>query len=261
MKAEGKRYPSQIVPSAVERFLGPPQFFNLEAERRNEVGVATAIAWTENGGEIMPVEVLIMEGKGNLQITGQVGNVMQESAQAALSFIKSRSAQLNINNEIFEQVDIHIHIPEGAIPKDGPSAGITICTALYSAFSGREVQRDVGMTGEITLRGRIIPVGGVREKVLAAHRAGLKTVILPKRNRKDLVDVPKRARNELNIIPVEHMDQVLEFALVPLSDKIKLAQSKRRSLQVKSTDLKRNERVDHLLPRSESDSKPVLPPR
>ena len=126
--------------------------------------MATAVAWTENGGEIMPVEVLLMEGKGNMQITGQIGNVMQESAQAALSFLKSRSRQFGVDPEIYEQVDIHIHIPEGAIPKDGPSAGITICTALVSAFTGREVLRDVGMTGEITLRGRILPVGGVREK-------------------------------------------------------------------------------------------------
>ncbi len=124
------------------------------------MGVATAVAWTENGGEIMPVEVLLMEGKGNLQITGQIGNVMQESAQAALSFVKSRSQMLGLEPDIFEQVDIHIHIPEGAIPKDGPSAGITICTALVSAFTGREVLREVGMTGEITLRGRVLPVGG-----------------------------------------------------------------------------------------------------
>ena len=179
------------------------------------MGVATAIAWTENGGEIMPVEVLLLEGKGNLQITGQIGSVMQESAQAALSYVKSRAQMLGLEPEMFEQVDIHIHIPEGAIPKDGPCAGITICTALISAFTGREVLREVGMTGEITLRGRVLPVGGVREKVLAAHRAGLKTVILPKRNLKDLVDVPKRARNELNIVPIEHMDQVLELALTP----------------------------------------------
>jgi ATP-dependent Lon protease len=215
LKAEGKRHPTNISPATVERFLGPPQFFNLEAELQNEVGVATAVAWTENGGEIMPVEVLLMEGKGNMQITGQVGNIMQESAQAALSFLKSRARQFGIDPEIFEQVDIHLHIPEGAIPKDGPSAGVTICTALTSAFTGREVLRDVGMTGEITLRGRVLPVGGVREKVLAAHRAGLKTVILPKKNLKDLVDVPKRARNELKIVPVEHVDQVLEVALAP----------------------------------------------
>ena len=161
-KAGGKRFPSEINPAAVVRFLGPPQFFSLEAERRNEVGVATAVAWTENGGEIMPVEVLLLEGKGNLQITGQIGNVMQESAQAALSYLKSRSKQFGLDSELYDQVDIHIHIPEGAVPKDGPSAGITIGTALVSAFTGREVSRDVGMTGEITLRGRILPVGGMQ---------------------------------------------------------------------------------------------------
>jgi ATP-dependent Lon protease len=215
MKAEGKRHPTQVSDRVIERYLGPPQFFNMEAELRNEIGVATAVAWTENGGEIMPVEVLLMDGKGNLQITGQIGNVMQESAQAALSYLKSRARDFHVNPEVFDQVDVHIHIPEGAIPKDGPSAGITIATALLSAFTGREVMRDVGMTGEITLRGRILPVGGIREKVLAAHRAGLKTVILPKRNVKDLVDVPKRARDELKIVPVEHMDQVLKIALSP----------------------------------------------
>jgi ATP-dependent Lon protease len=179
------------------------------------VGVATAIAWTENGGEIMPVEVLLMDGKGNMQITGQIGNVMQESAQAALSYLKSRSRQFGIDPKVYEDLDIHIHIPEGAIPKDGPSAGITICTALISAYTGREVRKDVGMTGEITLRGHVLPVGGIREKVLSAHRSGLKTVILPKRNAKDLVDVPKRARSELQLVLVDHIDQVLEVALRP----------------------------------------------
>jgi ATP-dependent Lon protease len=199
----------------MEKYLGPPQFFNLEAERHDEVGVATAIAWTENGGEIMPVEVLLMDGKGNMQITGQIGNVMQESAQAALSYLKSRSSQFEIDPEVYENLDIHIHIPEGAIPKDGPSAGITICTALISAYTGREVSKDVGMTGEITLRGHVLPVGGIREKVLSAHRSGLKTVILPKRNAKDLVDVPKRVRSELQLVLVDHIDQVLEVALKP----------------------------------------------
>ncbi len=228
LKAEGKRHPSQIGADAVERFLGPPQFFNLEAELQNEVGVATAVAWTENGGEIMPVEVLLMEGKGNMQITGQIGNIMQESAQAALSFLKSRARTFGIDPEIFEQVDIHLHIPEGAIPKDGPSAGVTIYTALVSAFTGRPVKREVGMTGEITLRGRVLPVGGVREKVLAAHRVGLKTVILPKKNLKDLVDVPKRARNELNIVPVEHIDQVIEVALLPAPQEAKSPRPRRK---------------------------------
>jgi len=218
-KAEGKRHPNLIGASALERYLGPPQFFNMQAERKDEVGVATAVAWTENGGEIMPVEILLMEGKGNLQITGQIGNVMQESAQAALSYLKSRSKNFELDADVYDQVDIHIHIPEGAIPKDGPSAGITIATALVSAFTGREVKRVVGMTGEITLRGRVLPVGGVREKVLAAHRAGLKVVVIPKQNVKDLVDVPKRARAELKILPVDHMDQVLDIALAPVSKK------------------------------------------
>ncbi len=239
LKAQEKRYPNQVGSSSIERFLGPPQFFNLEAERKDEVGVATALAWTENGGEIMPVEVLLMEGKGNLQITGQIGNVMQESAQAALSYLKSRSQQLDVDPENFDNVDIHIHIPEGAIPKDGPSAGITIATALISAFTGREVHKDVGMTGEITLRGRILPVGGVREKVLAAHRVGLKTVLLPTRNKKDLIDVPKRARGEIRIIPVENMDQVLEIALLPLQ--LKKVKPKRTTPAGKAIDKKTNE--------------------
>jgi ATP-dependent Lon protease len=219
LKSEKRHYPTRLGPSHVERYLGPPQFFQTEAERQDEVGVATAIAWTENGGEIMPVEVLILEGKGNLQITGQIGEVMQESAQAAFSYLKSRSRELNLDPDDFEGLDIHLHIPEGAIPKDGPSAGITIASALISAFTERKVKKDVGMTGEITLRGRILPVGGLREKVLAAHRAGLKTVILPERNMKDLIDVPKRVRDELKIIPVTHMDQVLEVALYPPAEK------------------------------------------
>ncbi len=226
LKAEKKRFPARVTPAAINRFLGPPQYFNLEAERQDEVGVATAVAWTENGGEIMPVEVLLYEGKGGLQITGQIGNVMQESAQAALSYLKSRTRQLKVPVEVFDQVDIHIHIPEGAIPKDGPSAGVTICTALASAFTNREVYRDIGMTGEITLRGKVLPVGGVREKVLAAHRAGIKRVLIPKRNMKDLVDVPKKARNDLEIIPVEHIEQVLDKALKP--PPVKLVRQRRK---------------------------------
>lgn len=229
-KAEHKRFNTLVIPTVVEKYLGPPEFFNQEAEGKDEVGVATAVAWTETGGEIMPVEVLLLEGKGNLQLTGQIGNVMQESAQAALSYMKSRARDFDIDPEIFEDIDIHLHIPEGAIPKDGPSAGITLCTALVSAFTGREVHREVGMTGEITLRGKVLPIGGVREKVLAAHRAGLKTIILPKRNIKDLVDVPRKARQDLKIVPVEHMDQVLKVALNPLGKKP--ARLKRSARQV-----------------------------
>lgn len=215
MKSEKRHFPTRVTPALIEKFLGPPVFFETEAERKDEVGVATAIAWTENGGDIMPVEVLILEGKGNLQITGQIGDVMQESAQAALSYVKSRAEQLDLDPEIFERLDVHIHVPEGAIPKDGPSAGITMATALISAFTEREIYKDLGMTGEITLRGRVLPIGGVREKILAAQRAGLKRVILPERNMKDLVEVPKKARAEMTIIPVTHMDQVLEVALHP----------------------------------------------
>ncbi|HQN42531.1 MAG TPA: endopeptidase La [Anaerolineaceae bacterium] len=218
-KAEGKPQISRLTPATVERFLGPPQFFVTEAERQDEVGVATALAWTESGGDIMPVEILILDGKGSLQITGQIGEVMQESAQAALSYLKSRAAQLQIDPSIFEKVDIHIHIPEGAIPKDGPSAGITIAAALISAFTERPVYRHVGMTGEITLRGRVLPVGGVREKILAAHRAGLKVVLLPHLNLKDLVDVPKKVMTDLKIVPLHHMDEVLEMALYPPTEK------------------------------------------
>lgn len=215
LKSEKKSYPRRLAPPHVEKFLGPPQFFQTEAERQDEVGVATAVAWTENGGEIMPVEVLILEGKGNMQITGQIGDVMQESAQAALSYLKWHSRDFGLDPEIYEGLDIHIHIPEGAIPKDGPSAGITMASALISAFTERKVYREVGMTGEITLRGRVLPIGGVREKILAAHRAGLTKVILPERNQKDLVDVPKKVLADLQITLVTHMDQVLEVALHP----------------------------------------------
>ena len=215
LKAESKQFPALVTPGVVEKLLGPPQFFQTEAERRDEVGVATSLAWTENGGEIMTIEVAVLEGKGGLQMTGQIGEVMQESGQAALTYLKSRTDAFGIDPDVFERMDIHVHMPEGAIPKDGPSAGITLATAILSALTGRPVYRHVAMTGEITLRGRVLPIGGVREKVLAAHRAGLKIIIMPERNLKDLVDIPKRVRTDLKIIPVEHMDQVLNVALYP----------------------------------------------
>jgi ATP-dependent Lon protease len=215
LKSEGKPFPSRIGVQSVEKYLGPPEFFMTEAERQDEVGVAMAIAWTMNGGEIMPVEVLILEGKGNLQITGQVGDIMQESAQAALSYLKAHSREFDLKPEIFENLDVHIHVPEGSIPKDGPSAGITIATSLVSAFTRRPIYKEIGMTGEITLRGRVLPVGGVREKVLAAHRAGLKMVLLPERNVKDLVDVPKKVKDDIKIVPITHIDEVLKLSLHP----------------------------------------------
>jgi ATP-dependent Lon protease len=199
----------------IERFLGPPQFFYLASEREDEVGVATAVAWTAGGGETMPVEVVLVEGKGSLKLTGQLGEVMQESAQAAFSYLQSRTDEFDIDPEQFQETDIHIHIPAGAIPKDGPSAGVTMASALISAFTGRKLRCDVGMTGEITLRGRVLPVGGVREKILAAHRAELKTVIIPEENKKDLVDIPKKALDDLDIHRVKHLDDVLKIALRP----------------------------------------------
>jgi ATP-dependent Lon protease len=213
MKAEGKKYPTAIVADGIDKLLGPQQVFPSEAERADEVGVATSLAWTESGGEIMAVEVAVLEGKGSMQMTGQMGEVMQESGQAALTYIKSRAAALKIDLDAFERYDIHIHMPEGGIPKDGPSAGITMATAIISALTGRPVFKHVGMTGEITLRGRVLPIGGVREKVLAAHRAGLKTVLLPEKNMKDLVDLPKTAKTELKIVAIKHMDDVIDFAM------------------------------------------------
>jgi ATP-dependent Lon protease len=215
LKTEGKEYPQRITPSATRKFLGPQEYYETEAEGEDEIGVATALAWTENGGEIMPVEVLILDGKGNLQITGQLGDIMQESAQAALSYVKSRADLLDIDSDIFENVDVHLHVPEGSIPKDGPSAGVTMTTAMISAFTGRPSYHLVGMTGEITLRGRVLPVGGIREKIVASHRAGLKTVIFPERNEKDLEDIPKSVLNEMKLITVKHMDEILPIALHP----------------------------------------------
>ena len=217
LKSEKRPYPNRILSSSIEKYLGPKQFFQMEGEQEDEVGVATALAWTESGGEIMPVEVLLYEGKGNLQLTGQIGDIMQESAQAALSYIKSCSEEFGIDSDIFERIDIHLHVPEGAIPKDGPSAGITMAVALLSAFTDRKIYKDIGMTGEITLRGKVLQVGGVKEKILAAKRAGLSRVLIPEKNDKDLFEVPKKILNGIEIIPVSHIDQVIELALFPPS--------------------------------------------
>lgn len=212
-KSQGKDLPIAIAEKDIEKFLGPSQYLAFQVEERDEVGASTAVAWTENGGEIMPVEVLVMEGKGNLQITGKIGDIMQESAQAALSYIKSVSEDFGIESENYEKIDIHLHIPEGAIEKDGPSAGVTICVAMLSALTKRKVHLDIGMTGEITLRGKVLPVGGLREKIYAAHRARLRQLIIPRKNKKDLVDIPKKVRDELKIIYVEKMEEIIRVAL------------------------------------------------
>ena len=231
---EGKRVVHMILPSSLSRFLGPAKFTFGLAQEEDEIGVATGIAWTEGGGDIMPVEVALMDGKGSVTLTGQLGEVMQESAQAALSYARSRADDLGFPELDFDKVDIHIHIPEGAIPKDGPSAGITMATALVSALSERPVHRDVAMTGEITLRGRVLPIGGLREKVLAAHRAGLKTVLIPKKNQKDLVEIPSRVRRDLHFVFVERMDEVLPEALLQPSTRKGSATGTRTSVAAKA---------------------------
>ena len=214
-RAERRRAPNLITPQSLTKYLGPPQYTYGIMEESDEVGLATGIAWTAAGGDTITVEVTLMEGKGNLILTGQLGDVMQESAQAALSYTRSHATTLGIKKSRFDKMDIHIHVPEGAIPKDGPSAGVTIATALVSALSSRPVHREVGMTGEITLRGRVLGIGGLKEKVLAAHRAGLKKVLLPKKNEKDLQDIPRKVRKDLEFIFVERMDEVLPIALMP----------------------------------------------
>jgi len=198
----------------LHKFLGVPRYRYGAAEKQDEVGVATGVAWTETGGDILSIEVTLMKGKGKLILTGKLGDVMQESAQAGLSYIRSRARALNIPEDFNENTDIHVHIPEGAIPKDGPSAGITMAVSLISALSNRLVRKDVAMTGEITLRGRVLPVGGVKEKVLAAHRAGIKNIIIPADNNKDISEIPGNVRRRINFIMVEHMDEVLNNAFV-----------------------------------------------
>ena len=194
-------------------YLGVPRFRPTLAEQSNEIGVATGLAWTEVGGEILVTEATLMPGKGHLTLTGKLGDVMQESAQAAMSYVRSRSDDFGIPKDFNRKTDVHVHVPEGAIPKDGPSAGITLATALVSAIARVPARKDVAMTGEITLRGKVLPIGGVKEKVLAAHRAGLKTIILPKDNEKDLADIPKNVLDSLDIYMVETMDEVLKIAL------------------------------------------------
>jgi ATP-dependent Lon protease len=210
--AEGKRHARHVKAGRLARYLGPPRYTFGRIEESDQVGVATGVAWTEAGGDLLPVEVSLMEGKGELTLTGQLGEVMQESAQAALSYTRSRAQDLGIDPGTFEKLDIHIHVPEGAIPKDGPSAGVTLATALISALTDRPVRRQVAMTGEITLRGRVLPVGGLREKVLTAHRAGITEMLLPQRNQEELAEIPRQVRRELNLVLIQSMDDVLERA-------------------------------------------------
>ncbi len=215
--AEGVAGPFLIEASTVHKYLGKPKFLSEAAEKGNRPGVAIGLMWTPAGGEIAFIEATKMQGRRTLLVTGQLGDVMKESAQAALSYIRSKAEDLGINPEFFEKYDIHIHVPAGAIPKDGPSAGITIAAALASLLTGRPVRDDLAMTGEITLRGRVLPVGGIKEKVLAAHRAGIKTVILPSKNQLDLEELPDELKKEMTFILVETVDEALRAALADVS--------------------------------------------
>jgi len=212
--AEHKSYSRRVTEQSLLKYLGPTRVNLPILSTEPEIGVAQGVAWTEVGGDILPVEVTLMPGKGNLTLTGQLGEVMQESAQAALSYTRSRADDLELDPEIFENTDVHIHLPEGAIPKDGPSAGVTLATALVSAFTERPIRPHLVMTGEITLRGRVLAVGGIREKLLAAHRVSITDVIIPRFNEKDLIELPRKARRDLNIRLVDHMDDILDFVLL-----------------------------------------------
>ena len=212
---EGKDYRGDVTLKNLNDYLGVPRYRYTQQEEHNEIGMATGLAWTEVGGEILPIEVTLMPGKGALRLTGKLGDVMQESAHAAMSFVRSRAEDYGIPKDFNRRLDVHIHVPEGAIPKDGPSAGITMCTALVSALSKIPVRRDVAMTGEITLRGKVLPIGGVKEKLLAAHRIGITTIVLPRENEKDLADVPKNVLDALQVVLVSHIDEVLKIALAP----------------------------------------------
>jgi ATP-dependent Lon protease len=219
-KAEGEEGAWVIDNEKVEEILGAPRYAVEEAEIQPEIGVATGMAWTSTGGDLMVIEALRMPGTGKLTVTGQLGDVMRESVDAAYSYVRSRAAQLSIEDREFKEIDLHIHLPAGAIPKDGPSAGITLTLAIASVLSARPVRRDVAMTGEVTLRGKVLEIGGVKEKVLAAYRAGIRQVILPKSNEKDLRDVPPEVREHMAFTFVERMDEVLHLALLPAAQGI-----------------------------------------
>ena len=212
--AEGKTEKTLIDREVVTKYLGPAPFSREEEQDADEVGIATGLAWTSVGGEILYVETTAIKGKGSIMLTGQLGDVMKESAHAALGLIRWRAKDFNIDEDLLSNTDIHVHFPQGGIPKDGPSAGITMCTAIISRLTGIPIRKDVAMTGEITLTGRVLPIGGLKEKALAAMRHGIKTIIIPDKNKKDLEDIPEEFRQHLEFIAVKTIDEVLDVALV-----------------------------------------------
>jgi ATP-dependent Lon protease len=241
-KAKKKDLPKAVItPEKVNQMLGPQKFREQQSDQKNEVGATVGLAWTEVGGSILTTEAAIMEGRGRLTLTGKLGDVMQESAQAAMSYVRSRAHTLGLPRDFYRHLDIHLHVPEGAIPKDGPSAGITIATSIMSALTSIPVRADIAMTGEITVRGRVLPIGGLKEKLLAAHRQGIRVVILPADNEKDLPDIPENIRNEMKLHFVTSMDQVLQLALerelemAPISAMLTAAEIVARSRDEKVT--------------------------
>ncbi|KAF0219773.1 MAG: ATP-dependent Lon [Geobacteraceae bacterium] len=229
--AEGEKKHFIVNPAAVAKYLGPPKFLREEEMKQNEVGVATGLAWTPVGGEVLFVEATIMKGKGGLTLTGQLGDVMKESVQAALSYIRSKETEFHLSDDFFHNMEIHVHVPAGAIPKDGPSAGITMATALVSALTRVPVRKDVAMTGEITLRGKVLPIGGLKEKMLAAIRAGITTIVIPEQNKKDLEEVPRHIMKKITIVTAKNIDDVLKVALekfppLPAPDKTPVTKTK-----------------------------------
>jgi ATP-dependent Lon protease len=210
--AEGDKGPFRITKNNLQQYLGVPKYFPEMDQENSQVGLSTGLAWTQVGGEVLYVEVSLISGKGELIITGQIGDVMQESARAALSYARANLSSLSVQENIFENKDVHIHVPAGATPKDGPSAGIAIATALISVLVNRPVNKDVAMTGEITLRGRVLPIGGLKEKALGALRAGIRSVIIPEKNKKDLVEIPLNIKRKINFVPVKNMEKVLSLA-------------------------------------------------
>jgi ATP-dependent Lon protease len=240
--AEEKRFPHRVVPSHLTKYLGPPYYIGTRTLEEDAVGVATGLVWTYGGGDITIIEVSLLPGKGVLMMTGNLGDVMQESAQAAMSYVRSRAEDIEVPSDDFENYDVHVHVPEGSVPKEGPSAGITLATAILSALTERKVRADFAMTGEITLRGKVLPVGGIREKVMAAHRARIKNLILPAHNEKDLMEIPKKTLRGLNIHLVEDMEQVMELVLLdPPAEGRK--RDANREEEEKETDTSEKEKV------------------
>ena len=215
-----KKKKIKVTPEVVNQYLGVQKYKHGEAEREDQVGVVTGLAWTEVGGELLTIEALMMPGKGKMTVTGNLKDVMKESISAASSYVRSRAPSIGVKPPVFDKKDIHVHVPEGATPKDGPSAGIGMVTAIVSVMTGIPVRKDVAMTGEITLRGRVLPIGGLKEKLLAALRGGIKKVMIPEENAKDLADIPDSVKNGMEIIPVAMMDDALKHALVRMPEPI-----------------------------------------